>query len=80
MIQFSSTTITLYTDMNTPVSLKMEQEPTASTAKEKQPVRLPKSGYLDDAFSISKGHRHPVVLREFRAALDSFAKSRCATR
>jgi hypothetical protein len=44
--------------------VKMEQVPTASLAKEKQPVRLLKNGYLNDVISIFKAHQHPIILLE----------------
>jgi len=42
----------------------MEQVPTALPAKEKQPVRPLKNGYLDDMFSIFKARQHPFILLE----------------
>jgi len=42
----------------------MEQEPTTSLAKEKQPVIPLKKSYLDDVFSIFKASQHPFVLVE----------------
>jgi hypothetical protein len=44
--------------------VKMEQVPTASPAKEKQPVRPLKNGYLNDVFSIFKVRQHPFILLE----------------
>jgi hypothetical protein len=53
--------------LNTPIGPKvveMEQAPTASPAKEKQPVQPLKNGYLDDVFSIFKARQHPFILLE----------------
>jgi len=55
------------TALNTPIGpkvVKMEQVPTASPAKEKQPVRPLMNGYLNDVFSIFKARQHPFILLE----------------
>ena len=63
-----ATTINCHrTALNTPIELKvvkMEQVPTTSPAKEKQPVKLNANGYFDYVFLVFKARQHPIVLLE----------------